>query len=113
MDDQLPNQPPAAAGPSPQDAVADVLEANTQKLYQLLEMRLGLYLQEHFGASAVEEYIAAREKDDLVELLMFEAKYGVNLNQLSQEIQAQIQAEVEQQMPDANSDQTDGNEVTQ
>jgi hypothetical protein len=85
--------------------VSDALAA----YQEALEMRVAAQIKDLCGEAAVEEYVALRTKDDLAEILIFEATQGINIERLFREQDAAMRAEMEQKMPGSTSFLTDNN----
>lgn len=82
---------PAANAPT----VADAQDA----FHRALEARVAVHIKDTYGEPVLNEYLAVREKDDLAETLLFEARQGLNIDQIFQEQEAAIKAEMEQKLP--------------
>ena len=97
-----PAEQPSAEPAATPAATASIDDAQGAFI-QALETRLALTIQNKFGPEVLNEYLTMREKDDLAELLMFEARHGVNLNQLAQEEQVKLLADMEAQLPGSSA----------
>lgn len=74
--------------------------ADAQDSFQrVLETRVAAFIQDTYGADVLNDYLTAREKDDLAEMLLFEARHGLNIDQIFREQEAAIAAEMEQKLP--------------
>jgi 5'-deoxynucleotidase YfbR-like HD superfamily hydrolase len=109
--DNVPATPPTwgeksaqpAAAPAPTSDLTPPVSATVAdaqaSFREALETRVALFIQNTYGAEVLDDYLKVREADDLAEMLIFEARQGLNMQQIYQEQEAALVAEMEQQLP--------------
>lgn len=70
---------------------------------QALETRIAARLQKMLGDAALDEYLKIREKDDLAEMLLFEARYHINIDHLFRDEEAALIKDMEDRQPGSTS----------
>lgn len=96
-------EPANSAPPTSSPAATVSIDEAQGAFIEALETRLALAIQNRFGPEVLNEYLTMREKDDLAEMLMFEARHGFNLEHLAQEEQAKLLADMEAQLPGSSA----------